>query len=103
VTLWPLLTHVHRTVSPTLMLISFGTNAKPCPTVTSKIWLVPNGTPFGTGCPSWSTILRTPRAPCSFVVRVRCLYPELACDKNTAANIRATQKVPRALELMSLM
>src|SRR5262249_30451210 len=51
VTLWPLLTHVHRTVSPTLMLISFGTNAKPCPTDTSKICLVADGTPFGTGCP----------------------------------------------------
>ena len=40
VTLWPLLAHVHRTVSPADILSVSGTNAKPWPTVTSKVWLL---------------------------------------------------------------
>ena len=46
VTLWPVLAHVQRTVSPTEMLTVFGAKVKPCPTVTSKIVLVADGTPF---------------------------------------------------------
>lgn len=42
---------VHRTVSPAEMLSVSGTNAKPCPTVTSKIWLGADGAMLGTGCP----------------------------------------------------
>jgi hypothetical protein len=51
VTLWPLLAHVQRTVSPTEMLTALGTNVKPCPTVTSKIVLVIDGTPLAAGLP----------------------------------------------------
>ena len=35
VTLWPLLTQVQHTVSPSVMFSVFGTKARPCPTVTS--------------------------------------------------------------------
>ena len=35
VTLWPLLAHVQHTVSPSIMSNLLGTNARPCPTVTS--------------------------------------------------------------------
>src|SRR4029450_2947636 len=57
VTLCPLLAQVHRTVSPTRILTVSGTNAKPCPTVTSKIVLVIDRTPFTAGCPFSSTIV----------------------------------------------
>ena len=51
VTLWPLLAQVYRTVSPVPMFTVLGTNAKPCPTVTSTIVLVADGTPLTTGLP----------------------------------------------------
>lgn len=57
VTLWPPLAQVHRTVSPAVISIWFGTNANPCPTVTSTVWLVVDGRPLGTACPFRSTIL----------------------------------------------
>ena len=37
VTLWPLLAHVQRTVSPTAILTVAGIKVKPCPIETSKI------------------------------------------------------------------
>ena len=52
VTLWPLVAHVHRTVSPTEILTVSGTNTKPpCPTATSTVVLVADGTPLTTGWP----------------------------------------------------
>ena len=51
VTLWPLLAQVYRTVSPVPMFTVLGTNAKPCPTVTSTIVLVADATPLTTGLP----------------------------------------------------
>jgi hypothetical protein len=46
VTLWPLLTQVHRIVPPATMLSELGTNRKPSLTLTSWMTLVANGTPF---------------------------------------------------------
>ena len=46
VTLWPLLAHVQRTVSPTTMSTVPGVKVKPCPTETSKIVLVGDATPL---------------------------------------------------------
>ncbi len=53
VTLWPLAAHVHRTVSPTEMLIVLGSNVKDPPgaTVTSKIVPLADRTPFTAGWP----------------------------------------------------
>ena len=50
-TLWKLLTHVHRTVTPTEMLTVLGSNTKPGPTVTSTIAPLGDGTPFTAGWP----------------------------------------------------
>ena len=60
---------IHRTVSPTEMLSVSGTNWKPFPppTVTSKIWLVAEGTPLTAGRPFWSTMWMAPEA-CSLCV-----------------------------------
>jgi len=46
VTLWPLLAHVQRTVSPTTMSTVPGVKVKPCPTETSKIVLVGDAIPL---------------------------------------------------------
>jgi hypothetical protein len=77
------------------MLTVFGRNWKPFPppTVTSKIVLVADGTPFTAGRPFWSTI-RMGGALLIWGMLV-CLSPDLACDKNTIANIVASQKVSR--------
>jgi hypothetical protein len=53
VTLWPLVAHVHRTVSPTEMFTVLGLNVSvpPGPTVTSTIVLVADAAPLTAGRP----------------------------------------------------
>src|SRR5882724_2271177 len=95
-TLWPLSAHVHRTVSPTEMLTVSGTNTSPpCPTATSNIWPPPDGTPLTAGCPFWSTMWMTWPDDFFCWAVASCLLPDSACDKNTIANITASEKVSR--------
>jgi hypothetical protein len=98
VTLWPLLAQVHRTVSPTEMLSVSGTNWKPFPppTVTSKIWLVAEGTPLTAGRPFWSTIRMNPGGALFVLGIFARLLPDSACIKNPIANMIVSQKIPRA-------
>jgi hypothetical protein len=97
VTLWPLVDHVHRTVSPTEMLTVSGTNWKPFPppTVTSTIVLVADGTPFTAGWPFSSTIRMGGAALLVFGILVR-LSPDSARTKNPTAKMTAIPKTNRA-------
>jgi hypothetical protein len=97
VTLWPLPTQVHRTVSPTEMFTVSGTNWKPFPppTITSTIVLVADGTPLTAGWPLWSTIrIGAPGAVFVWRILMR-LSPDSARTKNTMANIIPSQKISR--------
>ncbi len=106
VTLWPLLDHVHRTVSPTEMLTGFGVNVKvpPGPTVTSKIVLVADGTPLTAGWPFWSTMRMGAGAALLAWGTLARLSPDSALTKNAMANIVASQKVARtAFDLFMIL
>jgi len=101
VTLWPLLDHVHRTVSPTEMLTGFGLNVKvpPGPTITSTIVLVADGRRSRrAGRLVDNADGRRRRAPCWGTLAR--LSPDSALTKNAMANMLPAKKSP-VLHLIS--
>jgi hypothetical protein len=83
VTLCPPLAQVHRTVSPSEILTSLGSNVNPGPTCTSKIWPAGDRTPLTAGRPLWSTMWIAWAEAC-----LCC-----PCAENANANVAASQKV----------
>ena len=103
VTLWPLPAQVQRTVSPTEMLTVLGWNAKSGPTVTSKIVLVADGTPFTSGWPFSSKIVIGATAGCFCSGILARLSPDSARTRNVIVKMIASQKMNRPAVLNFFM
>src|SRR5438046_9519295 len=105
VTLWPLPSQVHRTVSPTEMLTVLGSNVNPPPgaTITSTIVLVADGTPFTAGWPFSSKIVIGAAASSFCGCVLAGLPPDSARTRNVIVKMIASQKMNRPAVLNFFM